>query len=233
MPTMPLGARVRVLAAAAVLGSAAAAAHAGDGLANPQWWYAAANPQIGQTVFSVHFDQPLDMPGAENLQFWLADDGNPVGRVYQVLFGDRPLTTERLIEFRRAVDQGQADIVEIRPLTWTPAPGELASLGGWGQIVGSVPFTVTGQDFRMSMPTSVTGDSFVYHLQVTRNGAAFAGVDGVSGIVGGVPEPGTLANMLVGLGALGLLAACRGRRRLSGPVFAFDRRLGGHAIGKA
>lgn len=211
MPTRIFRAGVRVLGAA-MLASAAAAAHAGNGLADPLWWYAAANPQTGQTVFDVQFDEPLGMPGADALQFWLADSGNPVGRTYQVLFGDRPLTTERVIEFRRVVDQGLADIVEIRPMTWTPAPGELASAGGWGQIVASIPFTLTGQHFTMSMPTSVTGESFVYYLQVTHNGASFAGVDGMSGIVGGVPEPGTLANMLIGLGALGLLAAGRGRK---------------------
>lgn len=204
-------ARVLATAAAAVLGSAATAGQSGDGFPYPLRWYAAADPQAGQTVFSVQFDEPLDMPGDHNLQFFLADSGDPIGRVYQVLLGSSAPSTERVIEFRRAAAQGLADIVEIRPLGWTPGDGELEAVGGWGQIVSSVPFTVSGSNFLMSLPISVTGDRFVYALQVTQDGAQFALVQGVSGVVGipAVPEPATLASMLVGLAVIGWFVARR------------------------
>jgi len=176
-----------------------------------QNWGAYIDTAAGSAPFNVNFYRPFDFANGDSIQFYIADSGDPYQRAYEVMDGRRPLTSERLFEFQRNPLGGQADIVEYRLTDWPGRGGPTAAVGGWGEIMGSVPFQLSGNALDFSVPFALMGtpgDSFVYRFETFYEGT-FTGIyNGVSGRQFGsvVPEPATYALMALGLCVVGAAA---------------------------
>jgi len=93
-----------------------------------------------------------------------------------------------------------------------PQPGDSAS-GGWGPIIATVPFNLSGDTITFSAPFDLFNNSpfFTYTIQTDYNGAAQEYVQGSTA----APEPATWAMMLLGFAGLGYAGYRKSRKSVS------------------
>jgi hypothetical protein len=140
---------VRMLAcsAVAVLGSAAFAqvARADFSLVSQDL---TLNRQSASVSFSLTFNQ------APN--FTVGSDGDPVNS-FQVEFDGAPSPGSTVPDDLTAVVRGDeisaANAIRIRTPTGNGGPGS----GGWGPVVGTVPFSLAGDTIAFTVPTAELG----------------------------------------------------------------------------
>jgi hypothetical protein len=155
------------------------------------------NQDTQSDIFTLTFNRPpdfltVDQYGrpADSFQYWVADHpgtaGEALGNPDRIIRGD---------EIHIAGD------IRIR---YPSPPDPDPAAGGWGAIVGEVPFTLTGSTVEFSVPWSILGTSGLpaLNLVVTQYGSSV--YDTVS-----IPEPCAL--VLGSVGSIALVLA--GRRK--------------------
>ena len=192
-----------VLAVAVALGAAASTALAGISIVDQS---AKVNRADDTARFTITFNQPPDfLPSEGGLpanSFQYEVDADWTGRR-----GDRPL--DALSTVIRGDEISIADALRVRSADPTSPDPDPAS-GGWGPVLGTVPFELAGRTLTFDAPLALLGDDgdgvFAYRLFATNAGEN-------AGIVEGHVIPLPMGALTGGAGILALAAADRARRR--------------------
>lgn len=208
------GSRWTRLATACAFASLATAAAAAPVVA--EHWSAFNDFGNQTTTFTLDFDRAYSSADGDQVQLWLSfDSADPYGQSFDVLTGVKAPGSERLLEFPRYGVPGGAHVVAVQP---DPYVGPNPSDGGWGQVLGDIVFTESGDVLQFTVPFSLLGTPpanrpfFYSFASYYRGGGDGQLRSGHSGLVFDpstpIPEPSTYAML-----ALGLVAVAAGVRR--------------------
>ncbi len=186
--------------AAVVLSAVAPAARADFALVSPDL---TVNRQAGTVSFSLQFNQVPD--------FYTVDAYGRPADSFQVEFDGNSALPNDLTAVVRGDEIHVADAVRVR----SPQGNGGANSGGWGPIVGTVPFSLTGNTVAFTVPAADlgwTGGSWQANLFSLSYGDLTA-----QQTVNSVPTPPALWGGLAGLIVVAGVSARRAVARRSVP----------------
>lgn len=167
------------------------------------------NESAGDATFTLDFGHEprlhtLDAKGdpVDSFQYEIAADPAP---------GEAPLAN--LTAIVRGSEIGTGDVIPIRLAS--PPDAADAAAGGWGPVVGTVPFELEGSQLSFTAPLQLLGTAdgnFAYRVFTLEDGAISASADGPAE---SVPVPPAFWTGLAAIALLILAAFARAARNCS------------------